>query len=492
MTQRHLYLLLAIWLAVFSGCVTRNTDKDAANADQVAETVSVPDTTIIPPKDTVVPTDKQSAPDAAPDTADLQPPQDQLDDGGDDAQTDTSGADLTDDASDDAGNGDSSETQGPPIEGSIEKPFVVDQFPKLHRWDTLKGQPSRFDHYSCIVETDESGPEVVYQVVVPEAGTLRVRVQDPVGVDVDVHLLSSLAVSNKVATDCVARNDKTVEEQVSAGTYYVVADTWVNGGGTVLAGEYTLLIEFEVPDKWMIVDVAPGLRWRKQLYTSLYGGKQTVNVLEIDLGHPNIQIQPARHNGCETTSSVALQGNVLAAINGGFFDGSGTCGSKSMVRINGTPLSLNNVISGDHPTFGILPPKTPVIESIANGTDWTEPIHALGGYPHMVTNGVVDIVPNGTGTFFDNQRPRTGLCLDANSKVLLIVVEGDAPAPGVGMTIAQFAEYLVNLGCKTAMNLDGGGSSTMWVRDMSFNGLVHVPGDGSERKVGDSLQIYSN
>lgn len=101
-----------------------------------------------------------------------------------------------------------------------------------------------FDHYSCAPNTNESGPEVIYRVVLPEPGFLSAAVPDDVpGVDIDLHILGSLDPS-----DCIDRGNFDVGAHVPAGTYYIVADTWVSGD-VELSGAYALDIGYIVPHR---------------------------------------------------------------------------------------------------------------------------------------------------------------------------------------------------------------------------------------------------
>ena len=101
---------------------------------------------------------------------------------------------------------------------------------------TTRGAVSDWDAYGCAPGTDESGPEVVYQVTVAEEGFLALDLRHvESGADVDVHLLGSLDPD-----DCFDRGHWTAGAWVPAGQYYVVADTWVDSGGNAKPGEYTL------------------------------------------------------------------------------------------------------------------------------------------------------------------------------------------------------------------------------------------------------------
>ena len=106
---------------------------------------------------------------------------------------------------------------------------------------TTQNAVSNFDTYSCAPDTDESGPEVIYQVTVEQAGFLTAAVTDEEGVDVDVHLLKSLNPD-----DCIARGHHHAAADVDAGTVYIVVDSFVKDG-TVFAGNYQLQVGFTIP-----------------------------------------------------------------------------------------------------------------------------------------------------------------------------------------------------------------------------------------------------
>ena len=69
----------------------------------------------------------------------------------------------------------------------------------------------------------------------------------------------------------------------------------------------------------------------------------------------------------------------------------------------------------------------------------------------------------------------------------MIVADGRQPDYSVGMSLQELAEFLLGLGAIDAMNLDGGGSTTM-----VLNGkVVNQPSDKEgERKVGDAILVF--
>ena len=72
--------------------------------------------------------------------------------------------------------------------------------------------------------------------------------------------------------------------------------------------------------------------------------------------------------------------------------------------------------------------------------------------------------------------------------LVLVTVDGRQPQKGVGMTIEELAKLMIELGCVEAMNLDGGGSTTMVIR----NKIANSPSDATgERPVSDALLIVA-
>ena len=111
----------------------------------------------------------------------------------------------------------------------------VESFPYRHSASTTGGA-SVFDSYACAPSTDESGPEVVYQVDVAEPGYLAGRLVGlPAGVDVDLHLLDAADPDA-----CLDRGHWDAGVLVDPGTYTVVVDSWVDSGGDAHDGAYTL------------------------------------------------------------------------------------------------------------------------------------------------------------------------------------------------------------------------------------------------------------
>ena len=107
---------------------------------------------------------------------------------------------------------------------------------------------------------------------------------------------------------------------------------------------------------------------------------------------------------------------------------------------------------------------------------------AMGGGPALVRQGKALPVGQSQG-----RHPRTAV---GWSKDFYFLVEVDGrQKDSAGMTYQELAEYMQKLGCDEAVNLDGGGSSTMWVR----GNVMNSPSEGQPRPMADSLLlIYSD
>ena len=78
------------------------------------------------------------------------------------------------------------------------------------------------------------------------------------------------------------------------------------------------------------------------------------------------------------------------------------------------------------------------------------------------------------------RHPRTAVGITAGRVAVLVTVAGRFEGRAAGMTLHELAQLLVRIGCRDALELDGGGSTTMWIRDEPFTGVVNYPtGNGA-------------
>jgi exopolysaccharide biosynthesis protein len=123
--------------------------------------------------------------------------------------------------------------------------------------------------------------------------------------------------------------------------------------------------------------------------------------------------------------------------------------------------------------------------------NWPRASNILGGGPQLIQQGklaITNVSEKISGTFVHDGHPRTAIAKLEGGKLLLVTVDGRQPGESIGMSLTTLAELLLELGAVEAMNLDGGGSTTM----VLHNKLVNKPSDeAGERPVSDAILVFS-
>jgi Phosphodiester glycosidase len=110
-----------------------------------------------------------------------------------------------------------------------------------------------------------------------------------------------------------------------------------------------------------------------------------------------------------------------------------------------------------------------------------------GGQPVLVKDGR-GLVPRQCDTSFCAPQPRTAVGYTRDGRVLIATVDGRQTGWSVGMSLREWAQAFVQMGAEGVLNLDGGGSTTMWVRG---EGVVNRPSNAGhrQRRVGTALLV---
>lgn len=109
---------------------------------------------------------------------------------------------------------------------------------------------------------------------------------------------------------------------------------------------------------------------------------------------------------------------------------------------------------------------------------------AVGGSTLLVSDG--QAIGSCTGSLCPRY-PRSGIGVTSDGRVLMVVVDGRQPKYSIGVALVRFARILRNLGAVRAINLDGGGASTMVVKGE----VVNRPSDGQQRGVTSAVVAYA-
>ena len=196
----------------------------------------------------------------------------------------------------------------------------------------------------------------------------------------------------------------------------------------------------------------------------------------------------AAGDSLKPTSWCGRQCGALVAMNGTFFD-TKQGGSVDLIKIDGHMLDTTRVTRNalsEHQQAAVVIDRNRV--GIVFGSNWpgwdrqlsadnvmtTGPLLLQNGRPHPLLKNA----------FNDNRHPRTCLCLGPRRRLILATVDG-RHANAQGMTLGELTDLMRWLGCRDAINFDGGGSTTMWIRAMqaaepSGNGVVNYPSDSKQ------------
>lgn len=246
-------------------------------------------------------------------------------------------------------------------------------------------------------------------------------------------------------------------------------------------------------------DIAPGIRLRERSFYRGEEGPFAMAILEVDPAHPAINLLPARANdrpfGRENTSSMARRYGATAAVNGGYFEVAGTRAGASTgaYQLNGELISPGLGRSAavfcrederavERMVFTVANARvSPYKDAPAPGCD---PLDVVGAGPRLLREGKP---APGEGFAHEGRRhPRTAVGVTREGRFLFVVLDGRQPH-SVGMTLAELADEMAAMGAVEALNLDGGGSSTLYAGGRVRNS----PSDGRERTVSDAILVFS-
>ena len=212
-----------------------------------------------------------------------------------------------------------------------------------------------------------------------------------------------------------------------------------------------------------------------------------MHALVVDLCAPGVGVRAtASDERQQTTSSFGKSVSAEAAVNGDFFSYSSYATSGFAMGKGGVWPNSSDDTSEGFVAFG---PKLAHFSAPSKVEDAPEgATEIVSGRPQVVVAGEV---PDSfsCSTHYCDPNPRTGVGFSKDGRVLyLLVVDGRSDV-SAGVTTKELGNIFKGLGAWNANNLDGGGSSTMW---LSGKGVLNVPSDGAERVVGNHLSIQSN
>jgi exopolysaccharide biosynthesis protein len=247
---------------------------------------------------------------------------------------------------------------------------------------------------------------------------------------------------------------------------------------------------------WVKVDLGNDLLWKSYHFNQheLFASNQHISILQTKLNNKNIQFafgsadvqipEGDTLRKLKPTSLLAMENNALAAVNGGFFN-TKRGGSVDFIKINKRILDSASYLPDkpipEHSTAAITIDNNQL--KIVKGGEklyWEKSLPQsnvlVTGPLLMYNNEEQELRVN---AFNNNRHPRTCACVTNTNDLLLITVDG-RNAMAQGMNLHELTYLTKMLNCKDVVNLDGGGSSTMYIQGQPANGVVNYPCDNKQ------------
>lgn len=227
-----------------------------------------------------------------------------------------------------------------------------------------------------------------------------------------------------------------------------------------------------------------GVIYGKASFTDLYGNAQVVSIAKYSSESMYTMLYDKEYSTMGT-NGLAAEAGATVAINGSYFDMS-NCTSCTALWLDGIEITKTTEAEFAR-CNGALCFKDGTFSLETYGSATTASTLAVWGkkYDSFVVGGPLirrngkSMDPYVGGEGFYGPHPRTMLGKCADGTVYMVVMEGRMEGAS-GFSLANMVSLAEDLGMTDAINLDGGGSSTLWVTGA---GVINTPSGGSVRKV---------
>lgn len=249
----------------------------------------------------------------------------------------------------------------------------------------------------------------------------------------------------------------------------------------------------EFLDRERVQTIHPHITW-SSIQKELNGAPASLNILDIDIRRFEGDFLLSWYSDTLVrTSDIAQSEAALAAVNGSFFD-MRAGGSVVFLQENGIVVSETYDRSAfvNEGAYAVDTAGLVMILKKPENADWRySPAHRdiLVSGPLLIHKG--ELTSPQRIPFNLNRHPRTAIGINGKGHFLLVTVDG-RHAEAAGMNMWELQALMQSLGCTDALNLDGGGSTTMYIRG---KGIVNYPSDNrsfdheGERRVSNAILV---
>ena len=220
-----------------------------------------------------------------------------------------------------------------------------------------------------------------------------------------------------------------------------------------------------------------GITHKRAQIVGLYGSTQSINLVEIPRSR-KYEFGISGNNGLRKTSLQAANKDATAAINGTYYNmmvGNSTCFYKIDDAVIDSTLTseflgrVNGAIKIARGKLQIIE-WSPEIEHSYSGKRGT----ILASGPILINGGKMEEWSKFGESFILTRHPRSVIFTKKDGTIVMLTVDGRSRSNADGMSIPELAELVKALGAEDAINLDGGGSTTLWMKD---GGILNYPCD---------------
>ena len=218
---------------------------------------------------------------------------------------------------------------------------------------------------------------------------------------------------------------------------------------------------------------------------NLFMANQNVAYVEIRRkGNAPVFTLGADEKVLKTTENFGKELNAIAAINGTFFD-IRNGGSVDYIKVSGNVinenrLDKNNKRARHQQAAVVIENGALTIKKWDGNANWEQSLtgkDVMNSGPLLLYNQQIEELD--TTAFTKLRHPRSAVGIKADGKVILLTVDG-RQENSAGMSLPELTKLMKWLGCVSAINLDGGGSTTLWVSSAPENGVVNYPSDNKK------------
>lgn len=246
--------------------------------------------------------------------------------------------------------------------------------------------------------------------------------------------------------------------------------------------------------KWNVKEIAKGITLKEFHFTGdskIFDSNQYISIIEIDSKKAKGHFALASNLGYITpTSKFAKDSGAVVAMNGSFYNMSKPYNSVCYFKKHGVEEFVFNekmaqrdngaVAISAKGKLSIHPADEAEPGNIAPEQTWPTRLDAVS----VVSSGPILIVDGkdarlDEGSFNRNRHPRSAVGT-AGKKVYLVAVDGRNADNAQGVSLWEFTKIMRWIGAEDALNMDGGGSTTLYAEGENGNGIVNHPSDNKK------------